>query len=175
MNANPKRVEKGRETADQRGGSSPWSEEERSDSKRNGELPPPANGEKRGLPDPEVAPHAPRRRFSAAYKARIVREADACTHPGEVGALLRREGLYSSCLTEWRKVYRRGAQTALADHRRGRKPKQSEEEKENARLRKQLARTQEELRQARLIVEAQKKISEILGIALPPKENDEDA
>ena len=126
-------------------------------SARNGELPPGASGEKGVLPDPEVAPQAQRRRFSAAYKARIVREADTCTQPGEIGALLRREGLYSSCLTEWRKVYRRGAQAALAADRRGRKPKQTESEKENERLRKQLVRTEEELRQAKLILEAQKK------------------
>ena len=158
MNQKTKREEKGWETLEKPGGSSERSEEERSESKRNGELPPGASSEKGVLPDPEVAPQAQRRRFSAAYKARIVREADTCTQPGEIGALLRREGLYSSCLTEWRKVYRRGAQAALAKERRGRKPKRTESEKETERLRKQLARTEEELRQGKIILEAPKKI-----------------
>jgi len=74
--------------------------------------------------------------------------------PGAMGALLRREGLYSSQLAAWRSVYRRGAQAALADDKRGRQPKRTESEQENERLRKQLARTEEERRQAKLIVEA---------------------
>lgn len=65
------------------------------------------------VPDPEVTAKSGRRRFSAAYKARIVREADACREPGDLGALLRREGLYSSHLAKWRKSYRKGAESAL--------------------------------------------------------------
>ena len=174
MKKKEKRKGNGWEVLEKRGGRSEGSEEERSESQRNGERPQRASDEKGALPDPEVVPQTPRRRFSAAYKARIVREAEACTQPGEVGAWLRREGLYSSLLTEWRKVYRRGAQAVWAEDRRGRKPKRSAEEKETERLRKQLARTEEELRQARIIIEAQKKISEILGMAPPPRERDED-
>ncbi len=75
----------------------------------------------RVAPDPEVSSMSGRRRFSAAYKARIVLEADACTESGEVGALLRREGLYSSSLSHWRKEYRKAGEAALADDKRGRK------------------------------------------------------
>ena len=64
----------------------------------------------RVAPDPEVSAVSGRRRFSAAYKARIVREAEACVEPGEVGALLRREGLYSSNLSQWRKLYSRAGE-----------------------------------------------------------------
>jgi transposase len=73
-------------------------------------------------PDPEVAAAPKRRQFSAAYKRRIVREADACQVPGEVGALLRREGLYSSHLRHWRKQVEASGQAALAPERRGPKP-----------------------------------------------------
>ncbi len=74
-----------------------------------------------GVPDPELAERPKRRRFSAEYKLAIVREADAATKPGEIGALLRREGLYSSLLTEWRRGRDSGALEALAPKRRGRR------------------------------------------------------
>ena len=74
-----------------------------------------------GMPDPELVERPRRRRFSAEYKLRILREADACSRPGEVGALLRREGLYTSHLTAWRKQRDAGALEAL-DRKRGRKP-----------------------------------------------------
>ena len=67
--------------------------------------------EQRQYPDPEVTPKAKRRRFNAEYKLRILAEADGCTQPGEIGALLRREGLYSSLLTTWRRQRGRGAVT----------------------------------------------------------------
>ena len=73
------------------------------------------------VPDPELVERPRRRRFSAEYKLRSVREADACTRPGEIGALLRREGLYSSLLTEWRRARDSGALVALAPKRRGRR------------------------------------------------------
>jgi len=112
-------------------------------------------------PDPEVEEKPQRRRFSASYKARIVREADACTETGQIGALLRREGLYSSQLTEWRKQYRQGALTALKDDKRGRQ-KTNPVERENEQLRKQVARLESQLRQAEAIIEVQKKIAAIL-------------
>lgn len=122
-------------------------------------------------PDVEVLERPVRRRFTAEYKRRIVREADACQEAGEVGALLRREGLYSSHLSLWRKQYREGV---LGDKRRGRRALPSKElrkrvtqlEKENARLRRQLD-------EARVIVEFQKKACEIMGIPLGSPESDE--
>jgi transposase-like protein len=117
------------------------------------------------IPDPEVSAQVGRRRFSAAYKARIVREADACTEPGELGSLLRREGLYSSHLAKWRQQYRAGAEAALEDDKRGRKPTKNPLEDECERLRKELERTQRKLKQAETIIEFQKNLSEMLGIS----------
>ena len=83
----------------------------------------PPNGQPKGVavPDPEVVPKATRRRFNAAYKLSILQAAEACTQPGELGALLRREGLYSSYLTNWRRQRDRGELNGLAPRRRGRK------------------------------------------------------
>jgi len=106
-----------------------------------------------------------RRRFSASYKARIVREADACTEPGEVGALLRREGLYSSSLANWRKEYRKAGEAALADDKRGRKITKNPLAGEVERLARELEGTQKKLAQAELIIEFQKNLCEILGIS----------
>src|SRR3970040_3066644 len=83
--------------------------------------PPSGNGQISTLPDPEVVPKAERRRFSAEYKQRILQEAAACTQPGEVGALLRREGLYSSHLTTWRQQRHHGELHGLTPAQRGRK------------------------------------------------------
>jgi transposase len=118
----------------------------------------------RVAPDPEVSSVSGRRRFSASYKARIVREADACVEPGEVGALLRREGLYSSNLTHWRKQYRKAGEAALADDKRGRKVMRNPLSSEVERLGRELERAQKKLAQAELIVEFQKNLCEILGI-----------
>lgn len=130
------------------------------DSMSNGGFP-------KGPADPEVPEKATRRRFTAEYKARIVREADACTEPGEIGALLRREGLYSSSLVEWRRLRDEGGLTGLAPHKRGRKLKHDPQEVENAKLRRENERLAERLRKAELIIAAQKKIAEILGETLP--------
>lgn len=121
-------------------------------------------------PDPELAPRAKRRRFRAGYKLQILKEADACTEPGEIGALLRREGLYSSHLTEWRRQRDAGALQALGD-RRGRKAK-SRLEKENERLRRETEQLRDRLAQAERIIEVQKKVSELLGIAPAPMSED---
>lgn len=155
-----------------------WREDERSESNRNGggltraasPRPP-----KPSVPDPEVHERPTRRRYSASYQARIVREADACAKNGEIGALLRREGLYSSQLCEWRKKYRKGGQAALRETKRGRKPTQTPEEKEVARLKTQVSFLEKRLQQAETIIEVQKKISDLLGIqqpAITSKEND---
>ena len=113
-----------------------------------------------------------RRRFSGKYKARILREAEACTARGDLGALLRREGLYSSHLTQWRQQAAKGELRALEPKKRGpvakvadpRDRRIAELEQENARLQRRAAR-------AEAIIEVQKKVSELLGIVLPtPKE-----
>lgn len=128
-----------------------------------------------GRPDPEVPAKARRRRFSAQYKKKILDEADACKGSlGAVGALLRREGLYSSHLTTWRKQREKGELDGLAPQKRGRKAKPMnplsrkvrELEVENRRLKKQLDK-------AETIISFQKKLSEMLGISLDQKENDE--
>ena len=117
---------------------------------------------------PEVSEKAVRRRFTAEYKSRILDEADRCTEPGQLGELLRREGLYSSHLTTWR----RQREAGLTPKRRGRKPLPNKREREELeRLKRENKRLAEELRQARLIIDVQKKVSEMLGI--PPAQIDE--
>ncbi len=118
------------------------------------------------IPDPEVAALPKRRRFSADYKARIVEEAEGCTESGAIGALLRREGLFSSHLSEWRKLYRAGALQALRDDKRGRKIAKHPLEDENEKLRKQNERLANRLERAETIIEIQKKVSAMLGIPL---------
>lgn len=126
-----------------------------------------------GVPDPEVSARPVRRHFSAAYKARIVEQAERCTEAGQVAALLRHEGLYSSHLSNWRKLYRTGALQALRDDKRGRKRKRHPLEDDNERLRKQNARLAHRLEQAETIIEIQKKVSSMLGIPLNSIENEE--
>jgi len=115
------------------------------------------------IPDPEVVPKAKRRKFSAEYKRRILDEADSCTEPGQTGALLRREGLYSSHLTTWRRQRDRGLIQALSPKKRGRKRK-DELEREVARLQRENARLQASLEQAEMIIDVQKKLSKLLGL-----------
>jgi len=116
------------------------------------------------IPDPEVVPKAKRRRFSAKYKQRILEEADSCTEPGQTGALLRREGLYSSHLSTWRRQREQGLLEALSPKRRGRKRK-DELERDVARLRRENERLQASLEKAEMIIDVQKKLSRLLGLA----------
>jgi hypothetical protein len=117
--------------------------------------------------DSEVLEKGSRRRFTAKYKRQVLEEADGCTEPGQIGALLRREGLYSSHLSAWRRQREAGALAGLAPRKRGRKAshrerqtrRMAELERENERLRHRLA-------QAETIVDVQKKVSSLLGIAL---------
>ena len=125
------------------------------------------------IPDPEVPAHPRRRRFTAAYKARIVEEAEGCTAAGQIGALLRREGLYSSQLSQWRSQYRTGALASLRDDKRGRKAVKHPLEDEVVRLRKQNERLSQRLEQAETIIEIQKKVATMLGIPLNSVENEE--
>jgi len=113
------------------------------------------------VPDPELVERPKRRRFSAEYKLRIVREADACSRPGEVGELLRREGLYSSLLTEWRRARDSGALEALAPRRRG-PARQSQELVELAAVRRRLERSEADLATARKVIEIQGNVYALL-------------
>jgi transposase len=125
------------------------------------------------IPDPEVQAHPKRRRFTPAYKARIVEEAERCSQSGEVGALLRREGLYSSHLAKWREQYRTGALDALRDDKRGRRAIKHPLEDEVARLRRENARLSGRLETAEAIIEIQKKVAAMLGNPLPSVEQKE--
>ena len=126
-----------------------------------------ANDVKVPPPDPELVERARRRRFTAEYKLQILREADACSKPGEIGALLRREGLYSSLLTEWRRQRERGSLAAL-DRPRGR-PKADPREAQIAALQRRLERAERELEKARRVIEVQGNVSALLGDLLEPR------
>src|SRR3954464_11532154 len=109
-----------------------------------------SNGADAAVPDPELVERATRRRFSAEYKLGILQQAEACQRPGEVGALLRREGLYTSHLTYWRKQRDAGALKEWG-RRRGGKPA-DRRDREIADVRRQLARTEAELAKARKVI-----------------------
>lgn len=118
------------------------------------------------LPDPEVRERPSRRRFTAAYKLRILQEADTCTVAGQLGALMRREGLYCSHLVAWRRQRDAGALAALGQ-RRGHKPA-DRDAIELARLRRENARLARRLEVAEAVIAIQKKVSTLLGITLEP-------
>ena len=124
--------------------------------------------------DPEVLAKPPRRRFTPAYKARIVEEAQRCTEPGQIGALLRREGLYSSALTQWRRQYQAGALQALKDDKRGRRRTRDARDQELERLHRENERLNKKLRQAELIIEIQKKVAAMLGNPIETLPHSED-
>ena len=119
------------------------------------------------LPDPELVERPHRRRFTAESKLRVLREASACTRPGEVGALLRREGLYSSLLSEWRKQREAGSLEALSRPRGRKGPHPLEAE--NATLRRRAERAEAELEKARTVIEVQGNVSALLGQLLEPR------
>ena len=124
--------------------------------------------------DPEVPAKAVRRRFTAEYKIRILALADACTEPGSLGALLRREGLYASNLNTWRHQRERGVLSALTPKKRGRKETVRDPlVAENEKLRRENERITKRLRQAEIIIDVQKKVSQILGIQLATPEEGE--
>ena len=127
---------------------------------KGGRVEPKGTARPNGIPDPEVVPKARRRFFSQSDKLRILKQADACTKPGEIGALLRKEGLYSSSLTRWRRQREAGQ---LGRKRRGR-PGADPSEKEVVRLRAENARLSKKLEQAEAIIEVQKKLSDLLGL-----------
>jgi len=124
-------------------------------------------------PSPEVLEKPVRRRFSVEYKARILAEADACSEPGMLGELLRREGLYSSHLSTWRRQRDEGALAGLKPKRRGRKAKSKNPlADEVGRLQRENQRLKDQLRQADLIIDVQKKVSEMLNIPLKTREGE---
>ena len=127
---------------------------------------------KSGVPSSEVVEKAQRRIYAAEYKLEILQETDSCSE-GQIGAILRREGLYSSHLTTWRRQRQAGQLAALRDNKRGRKstpinPLSAEVE----RLRRENERLSQRLQQAELIIDIQKKASAILNITLETKLND---
>jgi transposase len=135
----------------------------------NGTITPSTENFQASPPNPEVAERTHRRRFTAAYKVRILREAAAC-EPGQIGALLRREGLYSSHLTHWRQQRDRGLLVALAPQRRGR-PSHAAGEQELARLRQENERLSQKLAAAEAVIDIQKKVSALLGLTAPAAEH----
>ena len=126
-----------------------------------------------GALDPEVVALARRRQFNAGEKLRIVEEADTCTEPGEIGALLRREGVYSSYLSRWRRARDLGRLDGLGPAKRGPKPlSDGALAREVSRLQRENERLQARLEQAEAIIDVQKKLSELLGLG--SKENESD-
>ena len=147
------------------------SEGERSEPERTTE---PNGGRRQGVaPDPEVVERPTRRKFTAQYKRRVL--ADVAANPGAVGLILRREGLYSSHLTTWRMALQKAEQNALEPKKRGPKPAPEDPYLiEKTKLNRENALLQKKLRKAELIIDLQKKVSQILGITLPALEESDD-
>ena len=139
---------------------------ERSEPGRSGGAVKPGAAVAGTTPDPEVVAKATRRKFTAEYKLSVLEQADQASGSGEIGALLRREGLYSSHLVEWRRLRESGALTALS-RKRGRKPASDPLAEENRQLKAEVGRLEKKLQQAEIIIDVQKKLSALLGIALP--------
>ena len=124
-------------------------------------------------PDPEVVAQAKRRRFTAEYKQQILAAVDQAKGSSGVGALLRREGLYSSLLSTWRRERDAGALQALTPQKRGPKSKRDPIAEENQQLRREMLRLAEELRKAEIVIDIQKKVATLLGrpiLTVDPKE-----
>ncbi len=122
---------------------------------------------KREVETTEVVAKAQRRRFSAKYKLRILAEADECTRPGELGALLRREGLYSSTVRRWRLRREEGVLGGLSPKKRGPKPDPDATlKRELAKKEKRIEQLEKKLRKAEMIIDVQKKVSALLGVTL---------
>lgn len=115
-------------------------------------------------PDPQVKPKTARRSFTTAYKLSILEQADQCRSRGEIGALLRREGLYSSHLSTWRELRRQGTLQALTHKQRGPQPSlEPAQRRELEQLRRRNAKLEHELEKARIIIDVQKKLSSLLA------------
>jgi transposase len=140
-----------------------------------GDFPAPGDAERRRAVDPEVPAKASRRRFAAEYKQRVLREADAARgDAGQIGALLRREGLYSSHRATWRRARERGELAGLSPKRRGRKEKAVNPlAKRVAELEHDKRRLERRLKQAELLLEIQKKASQLLEIPLASRDDED--
>jgi len=151
------------------------SEGERSEPKRSGAAAEAGAAPTSALrPDPEVVAKAKRRTFTAEYKQRILQEADsAAATPGGVGALLRREGLYSSHLVSWRRERRAGVLEALKPRKRGPRSERNPLAEENQKLRRQVGQLTEKLRKAEIIIDVQKKVAALLGNPIPDLDPEE--
>jgi transposase-like protein len=133
---------------------------------------PVAGGVAQSPPDPEVADRPKRRRFTAEYKRKILKQADACTRHGELGALLRREGVYSSSLTAWRSARDRGELAGLTPKKRGPKASAPDpRDRELAAKDREIARLSARAERAEALIDVQKKLSQILGIRLPDSDD----
>ena len=131
----------------------------------------PTGGASGSAPDPEVSDKPKRRRFTAEYKRKILKQADAC-RPGELGALLRREGVYSSSLTAWRAARDRGELAGLSPKKRGPKAAAPDpRDRELAAKDREIARLSARAERAEALIEVQKKLSQILGIRLPDSDD----
>jgi transposase len=147
------------------------SETDRSSAAGKTVAPPPAAPPR---PNPEVIADAKRRTFTAEYKQHILAEADAAAaQSGGIGALLRREGLYSSHLVTWRREREAGILKGLTPHRRGPKSKRNPQEEELQKLRRENQRLTEELRKAEIVIDVQKKVGALLGWPLPKTDQEE--
>ena len=123
-------------------------------------------------PDPEVTEKTQHRRFTAEYKRRILTEADRCKKPGEIGALLRREGLYSSHLAKWRAARDRDGKAGLEPKKRGpkAKPKSDDKDRKILELERELAKAQARAERAEFLVDMQKKMAQLLGREISEEE-----
>ena len=146
------------------------SEGDRSGAAGNAVAPAPPAAPRR---DPEVVAFAKRRSFTAEYKLRLLAEIDATTQPGAIGALLRREGLYSSHLVTWRRERQAGILQGLTPHKRGPKSKRNPQTEELQKLRRDNQRLTEQLRRAEIVIDVQKKVGALLGWPLPKADPEE--
>jgi transposase len=125
------------------------------------------------VPDPEVPEKATRRRFTAEYKLRILREAQGCREQNQLGAMLRREGLYHSNLATWRKQVEKGTIDALSSKKRGPKARRPDPSARRlAEQEKEILKLRSNLRKAELIIEAQKRMAELFQSYLDPKKGE---
>ena len=131
-----------------------------------------SGGNGRMLEGPEVPEKARRRQFPAAYKLKILRELDACAEDGAIGQVLRREGLYSSVITNWRRQRQRGELDGLGRKSQIEKAVREKKDLEIRRLKRENARLERKLQQAQIVIDIQKKISEMLNIPLSPIESE---